>query len=523
MSEYNIPGYRIEGELGRGGMASVYLARQESLNRKVALKIMNPALGANDDFKARFLNEGRIVAQLNHSHIVTIYDIGCYGHCHYLTMEYLPGGTLREQIRAGLSLQRTVNIAYALGGALHYAHERGIIHRDIKPLNVLFRQDGSPVLTDFGIAKVVGGDSQLTHTGFAVGSVGYMSPEQALGRSIDQRADLYAFGLLLWEMLTGKPPFAASDAFALALKHATEPLPELPVELARCQPLFNRLLAKQPEDRYSGLDQSLHALTVVANLLGVKTGPDAGIPAVPRAAEGSQAIDVTDKTVIQISPAPTVIDAVSWEEVVNTAEGMALSLLEREQRRLIARLPDYLEALRIPDEVQSSEYLKFCNQSLHTIMGLTGDYLHTLGLCDLGMGEFDRLHAAMDSHERLNTLISQLLEFCQLAAKPLEAQSLRELKDSMVEGLDAILLILRDAVADEGDAETLAMVRAITGDRSEMMQTLRQSYLTDATLALSNRDKMLLLKLTGQFERLIWALGALVQRVASAEQVIDYL
>ena len=515
MSDYDIPGYRIESELGRGGMASVYLARQESLNRSVALKIMNPALGVEDDFKTRFLNEGRIVAQLNHNHIVTIYDIGGYGHYHYLSMEYLPGGTLRERIRAGLSLKHSLRIAYALGGALYYAHKQGIVHRDIKPLNVLFRQDGSPVLTDFGIAKVIGGEEQLTQTGFAVGSVGYMSPEQALGRPIDHRADLYAFGLLLWEMLTGKPPFAASDAFALALKHATEPLPELPAQLARCQPLFNRLLAKQPEDRYAGLDQCLHALATIAHLMGVDMGSAPMIPAspAPSAPKAIETIDTADMTVVQAPSAPTVMEEVAWEETVNTPEGMALTLVEREQRRLIMRLPDYLDALRIPNEVQASDYLQFCNQLLQTSARLTSDYLQVLGLCSLSAGDFDRLHKAMDRHERLNTLVGQLLEFSTLAASPLEGQSLRELKDSMVEGLDAILLILRDAVADEEDTDMLPMVQSITGDRSEMMQTLRQSYLTDATLALSNRDKMLLLKLTGQFERLIWALGALVQRV----------
>ncbi len=512
MSDYDIPGYRIEGELGRGGMASVYLARQESLNRRVALKIMNPALGADKDFKTRFLNEGRIVAQLNHNYIVTIYDIGCHGHYHYLSMEYLPGGTLRERIRAGLSLQHSLRIAHVLGSALHYAHQQGIVHRDIKPLNVLFRQDGSPVLTDFGIAKVIGGESQLTQTGFAVGSVGYMSPEQALGRPIDHRADLYAFGLLLWEMFTGKPPFAASDPFALALKHATEPLPRLPAELMRCQPLFSRLLAKQPEDRYPGLDQCLLALAAVAHLLGVNMGTAPASPALLPLTE-SEEDHAADMTVIRAPSAPKGMEEVAWEESVDTSEGMVLTLVEREQRRLIMRLPDYLDALRITDKEQAGKYLQFCDQVLQTSARLTGDYLQTLGLCALSAGDFDRLHTAMDRHARLNTLVSQLLEFSEIAATPLEGQSLRELKDSMMEGLDAILLILRDAVEEDSDTDTLAMVRIITGDRSEMMQQLRQSYLTDATLALSNSDKMLLLKLPGQFERLIWALGALVQRV----------
>ncbi len=250
---YKIPGYKIEREIGRGGMATVYLALQESLSRKVALKVMSPALSADEDFKTRFLNEGHIVGQLNHSNIVTVFDIGTHDSHYYLSMEYLPGGSLRDRIRKHLTVAESLDIARTLGKALHYAHQRYFVHRDIKPLNVLFREDDSPVLTDFGIAKALGSSSQLTRTGFAFGSVGYMSPEQALGKAIDHRSDIYSFGAMLWEMLTGQKLYQSGDAFSLALKHATAPIPQLPDDLQHLQPLLERLLAKQAEDRFADM------------------------------------------------------------------------------------------------------------------------------------------------------------------------------------------------------------------------------------------------------------------------------
>ncbi|MEZ5591076.1 MAG: protein kinase [Gammaproteobacteria bacterium] len=252
---YKIPGYGIEREIGRGGMATVYLALQESLNRHVALKVMNPVLTTDEDFKARFLNEGHIVGQLSHSNIVTVFDIGVHDNHYYLSMELLRGGSLRDKIRQGMPLGMALKISKALGNALGYAHQRGFIHRDIKPLNVLFREDGSPVLTDFGIAKALGSSSQLTRTGYTFGSIGYMSPEQSLGKPIDHRADIYSFGVMFWEILTGDRLYESADAFALALKHATAPIPSLPPGLEMFQPLVLKLLAKQPEERYENAEQ----------------------------------------------------------------------------------------------------------------------------------------------------------------------------------------------------------------------------------------------------------------------------
>ncbi len=255
-----IPGYRIERILGQGGMAIVYLATQESLHRYVALKVMKSALVTDPDFRLRFLNEGRIIAQLHHPNIVTVFDIGVHGDIYYLSMAYLPGGTLGDKISQGLPLEQGLAIIRRLADALGYAHRCGFIHRDIKPINVLFHENGLPVLTDFGIAKALGVATQITAAGIGLGSVGYMSPEQAMSKAVDSRSDIYSFGILIWKILTGQKPYEAEDAFALAMQHVTADIPKLPQDLTVYQPMMNKLLAKAPEDRYASAEDFIAAL-----------------------------------------------------------------------------------------------------------------------------------------------------------------------------------------------------------------------------------------------------------------------
>lgn len=173
----NIPGYRILRPIADGGMASVYLAVQESLNRPVVLKLPKKF---NDIYQsARFVNEGRIIASLHHRNIITIYDVGVSGERHFFTMEYLQGGNLEDRITRGMSTDEALDLVEVIGTCLEYVHRKEIIHRDIKPANILFRRDGTPVLTDFGVAKQIESDSRLTRDGTALGSPYYISPEQA--------------------------------------------------------------------------------------------------------------------------------------------------------------------------------------------------------------------------------------------------------------------------------------------------------------------------------------------------------
>ncbi len=277
-----ISGYQIERELGQGGMAIVYLALQESLHRHVALKVIKPVLTTDEEFAQRFLREGRIIAQLSDPHIVTVYDIASHDGTYYLSMEYLPGGTLQQRIRGGLPLEEALSIARAIVSALHYAHRRNIIHRDIKPQNILFRENGQPVLTDFGIAKTLGANTIMTRTGLSLGTPRYMSPEQIRGQGVDARADLYSFGVLFYEMLTGNVPYTADDSFALAMMHVTSPVPKLPPHLGRFQPLLNKLLNKNPDERFQTGEEIIAAIAAseagTFDLLSI-TGPVPSIPA----------------------------------------------------------------------------------------------------------------------------------------------------------------------------------------------------------------------------------------------------
>lgn len=245
-----IPGYKILRPIGEGGMASVFLAVQESLDREVALKVMAPALAANSEFTERFLKEGRITAKLQHQNLVTVYDIGTHAGVYYLAAEFIPGGTLKERINeGGLSVGEILDIVVEMARGLDFAHQKGFVHRDVKPGNILFRKDGSAVLADFGIAKAMDSSSSSTVAGASIGTPDYMSPEQARAEPVDGRSDLYSLGTVLYEMLTGVPPYQAADPFTVALMHVTQPVPQLSPEYAWLQPLIERTMAKNPAER----------------------------------------------------------------------------------------------------------------------------------------------------------------------------------------------------------------------------------------------------------------------------------
>jgi len=245
-----IPGYTVIRELGRGGMASVYLAVQESLHREVALKVMAPGFSTEPDFRERFLREGRRNAQLQHPHIVILYDAGYAADRYYIAMEYLRSGNLKDRMQAGVDMYSAIGYTKQIASALGYAHKNGIIHRDIKPLNIMFRDDSTAVLTDFGIAKALSDSNELTRTHMAIGTPYYMSPEQARGTGVDGRSDLYSLGILFYEMLVGERPYVGDEAVAIAIQHLTAPIPKLPDALAALQPVIDRVLAKAPEERY---------------------------------------------------------------------------------------------------------------------------------------------------------------------------------------------------------------------------------------------------------------------------------
>ena len=273
-----IAGYEIDREIGRGGMATVYRATQQSLQRQVAIKVLVQELDDSSEMAQRFKKEGHILARLLHPNIVTIYDVGITENNQiYLSIEYLSGGTLRERIRQGLSLDSAIYIARCMAKALGYAHSKGIIHRDIKPSNIMFRYDGTPVLADFGVARFSGSNTIQTAVGLMVGSPGYMSPEQAKGESATIQSDLYGLGVVLYEMLTGKLLYQADNPLAVMLMHLHDLVPNLPNEYAYLQPILNKLLAKKSIDRYQNADQFLKALNlIIPSDTGSQTGWNTG-------------------------------------------------------------------------------------------------------------------------------------------------------------------------------------------------------------------------------------------------------
>lgn len=256
-----IPGYRMLRQLGRGGMATVYLAIQESVDREVALKVMSPALLVDPNFGERFLREARIAAMLHHRHVVGIHDVSHAGDLHYIAMEYIGGGPVLSGIGAPLAPALALRVTREIATALAYAQEKGIVHRDVKPDNILLRDDGSAVLTDFGIARAHESALRMTRTGAIIGTPHYMSPEQARGRAVDGRADLYSLGIVLHEMLVGHVPYRAEDSLAVGIMHITEPVPALPKELVALQGLLDRLLAKEPDDRFQSGHEVAAAIT----------------------------------------------------------------------------------------------------------------------------------------------------------------------------------------------------------------------------------------------------------------------
>lgn len=247
----DVPGYEFIRELGRGGMAVVFLATQKSLKRPVALKLLDRNVADYDEVAQRFINEAHTLAGLRHRNIVTIHDIVQSEQGDFISMEYLEGGCLADRLAVGLTLQESLSILAQLGSALDVAHAQGVVHRDIKPDNVLFRDPLTPVLTDFGIARRIAGPSRrVTQAGLAVGTPSYMSPEQISDDPIDGRADQYSLGAMWFEMLTGRPPYQAESTADLLVAHLARPIPELQAEFAPLQPVIERMLAKRPSARY---------------------------------------------------------------------------------------------------------------------------------------------------------------------------------------------------------------------------------------------------------------------------------
>src|SRR5215207_4841285 len=273
--------YRLEEKIGSGGMSSVYRAFDPMLERWVAIKLMHRDISNDPDQLERFRREARAVAQLNHPHVVTVIDAGEDDGAPYIVFEYVEGETLKERIRRLGRLPVSEAVAYAIeiGRALESAHANRLVHRDVKPQNVLIDRDGRAKVTDFGIARSLEAQG-LTATGRVLGTTDYVSPEQALGHEVTGQSDIYSLGIVLYEMLTGETPFQADTQVAVAMKHVRDPLPDVqrrrPEISAALAAVVERSTAKETQNRYPAVSQMVHDLEEVLAIEVARAGQATG-------------------------------------------------------------------------------------------------------------------------------------------------------------------------------------------------------------------------------------------------------
>ncbi|HZQ38905.1 MAG TPA: protein kinase [Dehalococcoidia bacterium] len=332
----NFGSYRIDGELGEGGMATVYRAHQPSLRRTVAIKVIGAHLAGQMDFQARFRREAEVLARLEHPNILPVYDFGEQDGQAYIVYRYVGGGTLRDRLKGPLPLEAVERLLVPVADALDFAHSQGVVHRDIKPTNILLTEQDVPIVADFGLARLLeagtaapGRDltTQLTQAGMGLGTPSYMAPEQAQGSNVDGRADQYALGIVAYQMLTGSVPFIAETPLAVALKHVTEPLPSPRSRNADLSEAIEqallRALAKDPGDRFADCRTFLRAL-------GGQGTPRAALPSTSVAVAAAD--DATPTATFVALPAEQAVSRGATPPTVATATGALAPAGARSER-----------------------------------------------------------------------------------------------------------------------------------------------------------------------------------------------
>jgi serine/threonine protein kinase len=283
--------YEIVSLLGKGGMAAVYRARQATMEREVALKVIKSDVVDNERLVQRLEHEASTLSLLNHQHIVKVFDYGQQGETIYLVMELLTGGSLADLIKRGrLPLDSASRILGQIASALDFAHHRGVIHRDLKPQNVLFSDDGNAVLTDFGLAKVLHSSTLLSQSSTITGTPSYMAPEQWRGQGVDARTDVYALGIIVYEMVTGRPPFAAETMYNMLHLHVNEPPPPIrdPETPAGIGQVVEKALAKDPGQRFESVSAMAAAFDAALHERPLANPITRESPARRRAAKSAQ-------------------------------------------------------------------------------------------------------------------------------------------------------------------------------------------------------------------------------------------
>ncbi len=372
--------YEIGPLLGQGGMAQVYKGRHPALNRDVAIKLIHSYLVDREGFLERFQREAQLIAALRHPNIVQVYDFDTQDGIYYMGMEYIDGPTLGArlvQLHAKnmlLPLDQVTDLVLSLSNALDYAHALGMIHRDIKPGNVMFTGKGQAVLTDFGLAKLVGGTTHTT-SGIVVGTPMYMSPEQAYGESGDARSDIYSLGVMLFELVTGKPPFQGDTPLSIMFKQVNTPLPSPKATNPRTpdaiEQIITKATAKKPEDRFQTCGEMAEALRAAACVADTLTPP----PIVPQIRRTGQSTVITlpkpaGKTVKLDGLRPIFIEVLGPVGRIMEASRIATAMKEDPTAFPLNRLDELLERMAANFRVTDSDKKALIRQKAHKLFGI---------------------------------------------------------------------------------------------------------------------------------------------------------
>ena len=255
-----VVGYKFIRMIGEGGMSKIYLAEREEDNRPIVLKILELEKIQDISLIRRFTREAELIADLNSPHVVNIYEYGFSNEFGFIAMEFFTRGDLQQRLKVGITLELAQTYIYNIALGLQAIHEIGVVHRDLKPANIMFRSDDSMAIGDFGISKALYSNTALTAVGTVIGTAHYMSPEQGEGKPVEIRTDIYSAGVILFELLSGKRPYKGSSTASLIYKHVYADIPKLPDDLIQFQEIIERLLAKNPDDRYQSATEFIKAL-----------------------------------------------------------------------------------------------------------------------------------------------------------------------------------------------------------------------------------------------------------------------
>ncbi len=426
-----IPGYKIEKRIGRGGMADVYKGIQLTLNRPVAIKIISASFSRDPSFSKRFLLEAQTVAKLVHPNIVTIHDIGSHKENHYIVMEYLDMKlNSRLKYLGKISIEESLRIIKALAAAIKYAHAKGIIHRDIKPDNCMFRTDETPVLVDFGLAKTVDAETSISQTGIRLGTPNYMSPEQCMGKKLDHRTDIYSLGVMFYKMLTGSAPYDTEETIGLMYQHIQAPVPKLPAEFAEYQGLLDRMMDKDRDKRIQDASE----------LISVIEQYQLGDTAVIQTAAETQKFDLKEteylerpingsgsrKKMIGIIAASVIIVLIGIFFVfLNPGDGFEQSSVEKQ-------LPGTKEETGTVEKKVNNEDAK--TDPKRDMGGRLTEFNQLIDQAEQGLldKEFDQVRITLDKAKQIHTN-HRLLSLEQKLAKLIESESEKQYKDALLE------------------------------------------------------------------------------------------